>query len=55
MAKTTRPTRLNLSRRAFTRGAALVAATAVVPKPSVGDAPHSKPEDLYRKLRDGQV
>ncbi len=37
MAKLTRPTRLNLSRREFTRGAAMAAATAVVPKPSHGD------------------
>jgi hypothetical protein len=37
MAKVTKPTRLNLSRREFTLGAAVVAATAVVPKPSLGD------------------
>ncbi len=37
MAKVTRPTRLNLSRREFTRGAAIAAATAVVPKPRPGD------------------
>ena len=55
MANVTRPTRLNLSRREFTRGAAMAAATAVVPKPGLGDAPHSKPEDLYRKLRNGQA
>jgi hypothetical protein len=41
MAKVTRPTRLNLSRREFTRGAAMAAATAVVPKPSLGDE-HSR-------------
>ena len=39
MAKVTRPTRLNLSRREFTRGAAMAAATAVVPKPSLGAEP----------------
>ena len=37
MAKVTKPTKLNLSRREFTRGAAMAAATAVVPKPSLGD------------------
>ena len=37
MAKVTKPTRLNLSRREFTRGVAMAAATAVVPKPSLGD------------------
>jgi hypothetical protein len=39
MAKAPRPIKLNLSRREFTRGAAMAAATAVVPKPSLGDEP----------------
>ena len=37
MAKVTRPTRLNLSRREFTRAAAVAAATTVVTKPSPSD------------------
>jgi hypothetical protein len=37
MAKATRPTKLSLSRREFTRGVAIAAATAVVPKPSLAD------------------
>ena len=37
MAKATRPTRLKLSRREFTRGVAMAAATTVVPKPSLTD------------------
>jgi hypothetical protein len=43
MAKTTRPATLKLSRREFTHCVAMAAATAVVPKPSIGDerAPHS--------------
>jgi hypothetical protein len=39
MAKVTKPTRLNLSRREFTRGAALAAATVIVPKPNPGNEP----------------
>ena len=37
MAKTTRPTRLKLSRREFTRGVTMAAAIAVAPKPSLAD------------------
>jgi hypothetical protein len=37
MAKATGPTKLKLSRREFTRGVAMAAATAVVPKPSLAD------------------
>ncbi|HXU37165.1 MAG TPA: hypothetical protein VN937_12455 [Blastocatellia bacterium] len=55
MAKTTRPTRLNLSRREFARDAQWSLQRSLFLNRASATPPTRKPEDLYRKLRNDHV